>query len=722
MSIREQRVHKRHSQISEQFEPVIEKLIDRRPGVPSYYYLPSAQMNEEFNFESRLLKDKLGFSKNPRYESKTKTLLRPKGNTVLIQTYKSVSEQKNGQAKSGLKPDALTAVPERVVFERMNDHPYASVYQCLKVMNTDTVLRRIRVNPLVSDHFTLENIRFPVSESSEVAPGNCVEIDIRFTPSQGLFNQVSEVLTISSEISSIEIPLVIERPEFLMRGPEVIDYQETWIGARIQGSFKIQNCGFPILVETLLMPVNLLPSEECPFEMTQDSIYLDHSQTAEVCIEFTPKLNKEYNATLVLNSVLGKLEIPVIGTGAYFNIIPVAVDGVDIPKKLMKDFKCLSFLDCLPGKQLKRAITLRSNSNELVPFRVLCQDERFSITPEEGQFDGMNPIELEIIFHGDADMNEDIQADIYFELPTIPTSSIPANIPVNSEHAPGFQIQAKLVKTTFEVPDIITYTKPLYINVANQVEIPFTFSGITKGILEAQMFEGDSDLTCGFGKLDFKNRSIEFNPKNDNNCNEGCWELSSKLSSCTINFNIQSTSLGKKEVSCIFDFQGLSKVVKILLKFIQTEIQIYPEQHHLGHVSTNRKIASQLTLKNDSEIKSRVFLVPEKCLLDNHDESRKVFLMSEDKATDFILTLTSLAKESPLLTTPTLIELMPKTKQRMTLELLAAEAQTYRETVKIYVENVAEVQEVVLEGEFDEPILVFNQPEFKFSDLFVDME
>lgn len=720
--MREQRVHKRHSQISEHFEPVIEKLIDRRPGVPSYYYLPNPQMREDFDFESRLLKDKLNFPKNPRYESKTKTLLRPKGNSVLIQSYKPVSVQKSTQTKTMTKTDALTAIPERVVFERLNDNPYASIYQCLKIVNTDTVLRRIRINPITSEHFTLENIRYPLSGSSEVAPGNCIEIDIRFTPCQDLFDTVTEVLTISSEKTSIDIPLVIEKPDFLIRGPEVIDYKETWTGSRIQGGFKIQNCGFPISIQATLKSLNLSPNEKSPFEMTDQSIYLDHLQTTDIYIEFMPITNKAYNATLELSTALGKMEIPVVGLGSHFSLSPVALDGVEIPRRLIKDFKCLSFLDCFPGKQMKRSLILKSVCNDIVPFRFYCPDERFTVTPEEGQFEGPNPIELEVTFLGDADMYEDIKADLFIELPTIPTSAISSGMIKNSENLPGFQIQAKLVQTTFEISDVITYTKPLYINVQNQVEIPFTFHGITKGILEAQMFEGDSDLKCGFGLMTTKKRSIQFNPKNESNFCEGNWELSSKLSSCTVNFEVQSESLGKKEVSCIFDFQGLTKVVKIFLKFIQTEIQIYPELHHLGYVSVNRPVSSKLMLKNDSEIKSRVFLVPDKYLFENSDESRNVFLMPEEEATDFIRTLTSLAKESPLLMAPILIELMPQSEQQITLELIGYEPQSYREVIKVYVENVPEVQEIVLESEFQEPVLVFNQAEFKFDDLFVNKE
>lgn len=142
---------------------------------------------------------KICFAKNPRHLGQT-------------MSYASAfATGENTQSRFRVEPAEL-------FFSNYDTH---HIYESeVKLINHTKYIQRIKITPLKQKEFVVASIKYPNSDSGDIAPGMAVTVSIRFRP-PSLNDYQDELLVIAGD-GSIRVPIIAERERCQISWPKKI--------------------------------------------------------------------------------------------------------------------------------------------------------------------------------------------------------------------------------------------------------------------------------------------------------------------------------------------------------------------------------------------------------------------------------------------------------------------------------------------------------------------
>ena len=101
--------------------------------------------------------------------------------------------------------------------------------------------KRLNNHHSYSENFSMKDLKYPLKESGDVAPGMSVTLSISFTALS--FGDFDDFLTVVTEENSFKVPLRARRDPPVISLVNPLDCLHSWIGDRVDMAFRCVNTG-----------------------------------------------------------------------------------------------------------------------------------------------------------------------------------------------------------------------------------------------------------------------------------------------------------------------------------------------------------------------------------------------------------------------------------------------------------------------------------------------
>jgi hypothetical protein len=158
---------------------------------------------------------------------------------------------------------------------------------------------------LISDNFTVRNVRYPSKETGDIAPGMSLILNISFcAPS---FADFDDIITFVTDENSFKVPLRARRDPPVISLVNPLDCLHSWLGDRVDMAFRCQNTGgdggFKFFCERDEDDSRQADSDTIKigaFTLTPAEFYLYSGNAIDIYVSFSPENEGQLQENLIL--------------------------------------------------------------------------------------------------------------------------------------------------------------------------------------------------------------------------------------------------------------------------------------------------------------------------------------------------------------------------------------------------------------------------------------
>lgn len=359
--------------------------------------LTPAQVEENKKILHRM-KHRQNFLRNPRY-------------TGEVLPFASLEASQQMTRDCAFRP-----LPKRVLCD---DYAPGNVYELtLSLMNTDTVSKRLRINPPSTQYFALKDVIYP-TDTAMIAPGMECIVKLQFSPDSLL--HFHDELVIFSDSGSITVPLEGIRPPPKLSLPEISQIGHCIVDGKMRVRIPCKNSGgastFYITGEEdeytgqELDPKLTLSNA---FSISPTNFYLEKGQSIDLDVCFTPTQSGLFSDIFRVTYDHLDCDVFALSASAWDVQLPlVKIQGNDI-SGAAEEPSIVLFEDVAVSGQLTKTIELQNPTSlpfhfqwKLGPSNTLGAtvstegenvSDLFSISPSHGVIEPESAISFDITF------------------------------------------------------------------------------------------------------------------------------------------------------------------------------------------------------------------------------------------------------------------------------------------------------------------------------------
>ncbi|EKX39969.1 hypothetical protein GUITHDRAFT_143127 [Guillardia theta CCMP2712] len=329
---------------------------------------------EKLDIPAILLR-KFNYLKNPRYKDPPVDF---RGLVDSIQQGTIKEETKKGEETFSLVGPAVFVPKPQVV--QFTEYEVDKTYELpLKLQNVTGILRRIRIMPPASEHFSVSLVKY-LGEDGLVAPGMYCMVHIRFNPDT--LADYEDTLHVVTEKGLIAIPLLARRLPPNLTLPDVIDIGNCFVDDMKRVVIPCRNQGgkgqFILVPDSEWpQPPDDVKNREVvsmpPFRFSPSSWELNGGEELDITVEFCPARNGKFSVGFRLvcdNCSVQQYQL--VGTAITPSFQLVQLDSLLVVPPLSEMLRPrvdLSFPNLAPGAYQEKLVTLQNRTPLEMDFR-----------------------------------------------------------------------------------------------------------------------------------------------------------------------------------------------------------------------------------------------------------------------------------------------------------------------------------------------------------------
>ncbi|EGR30726.1 hypothetical protein IMG5_124930 [Ichthyophthirius multifiliis] len=371
---------------------------------------------------------RINYLKNPRFKQNNKppiqfTEIKKRNvNKQQLQIY-IYSQKQDLLINATDQKCPFKANPQIILFK---DYLINEIYKInLTIINTTSILRRIKFLPPQLEQFTITSIIYPgekeakneiyqinkLKEVGLIAPGMSLQLTVQFKVTS--FAQYEDKITFISEDSIFEVPLISQKEKPQITLPEILNCKSCWVGDKTETVFRIQNrggeSGFKFFLENEDEENNYNNClKATSFSLYPCEFFLSKNEEMQINVTFCPKQEGHIQEKIILAcDNLTFSHFCLEGNGNLVDLEIYGIDNIkfDIFQEQNNEFiKQIFFENAYPQTKIIRKLKIKNKTSVEIKYHwalfknevknKLVQNENnnnneffFQIEPEKGIFE-----------------------------------------------------------------------------------------------------------------------------------------------------------------------------------------------------------------------------------------------------------------------------------------------------------------------------------------------